>query len=137
MIGPSYWATGITVESFTSRGWGVKAEFYDHGFCDDDIAAGHMSTQGVIRTRHLTLDLTVAATVLKADVERLSIGWRDDPALFADVPEDKTGWPADWRQQVEVAAAAIGFEPVGTTDLSKIPFGIDKDGHTVYLAPRR
>jgi hypothetical protein len=135
MIGPTYWSTGIAITAADDRGWHIEASFYDNGFADDLVTQGRMSTEGVVRPRYVVPDLTAAVKILKRDVERLRIIFRE-PALYADTPEDKTGWPDDWRQQVEAAAAAIGFEPTGTTDLSKIPFGVDEHGRTVYLEPR-
>jgi hypothetical protein len=117
MIGQGYWATGITVDYVEDLGWGVSADFYDGGFADDNPAEGRVSTEGVLRSRYRVGDLTAAVKVLEADVERLGIPFRNSgggPALYAEFPEDKSGWPRDWVEQVEAAAAAVGFEPVGT-----------------------
>lgn len=128
-----YWATGIALRwrNDTCTGWAGTVEFFDDGWIgDDDADTGHVSTEGVLRTRYEVTDgptasgLATVIDVLLADAERLGITFHATPDATPhlwyvgdgetrDYPPP-TGWRAMLREQAE----RIAWATYGTADAS-------------------
>lgn len=140
MIGNGYWTTGITVKYGDAgggvRGWGATLNFYDDGFCDDDVAAGVVSTQGTLTTRYTlpamtdTDALTAAVDAVKADADRLGIRFGRDGSGGTVYMEQDGELPADrlpaaaWWVLVNAQAERLGWassytRPAGDAEVSR------------------
>lgn len=112
MIGPGYWATGITIEQYESDSrWYVRLEFFDDGWCEDG------STQGTLRCRYPNADLAAAIDSLKADAERLGITWGSrngavTPTIYypGDGGWADTYYPPNWREIADEQAKRLGWK---------------------------
>lgn len=124
MIGPGYWATGVTCKWTDSQvngpGWSAELKFYDSGVLDDDPDAGVVSTQGTLTTRyyvHGENGLTAALDVLIADAGRLGItlGQPGRPSLYVpgDGEAEDVELPPDWLSALRAAADRLGWETYG------------------------
>jgi hypothetical protein len=124
MIGNGFWATGITVKYGYSGGgkygWAAEVKFYDDGFCNDDVSAGKVSTQGELRTRYHVPDdddtaaLTAVIDAVKADAARLGIQLRGSVYMEQDgedLPAERL--PAgNWRALINAQSARLGWDPL-------------------------
>lgn len=126
MIGPSYWATGITchwtpeVGGGRGPGWGASLKFYDDGFANDFAEIGLIATEGTLDTRYfvpesaVTPSLAIALNVLIQDAKKLGVEFMPRggglPTLY--VEHDGAGnveLPSDWREVVGREAARLGW----------------------------
>lgn len=126
MIGPRWWATGVTCKwrptaTNGGPGWSGTLQFYDSGFCDDDTDAGQVSTEGELRSRYYVPDgtttdgLTAMLDVLIADAARLGIVFDHHgtaPYLYVegDGERDDVPLPDGWREMLAVQALRLGWE---------------------------
>ncbi|TYB71164.1 hypothetical protein FXF51_01640 [Nonomuraea sp. PA05] len=124
MIGPRYWATGITVSCDGRDGWGAQVDFYDDGHGDDDPGRGRISTEGTLRTRYFVgggdqVDsLTLAIDTVKADAEKMGIAWSDAATVYFTGDGGLPDWPAPegWRELVNNHAVRLGWQPAYRVD---------------------
>jgi hypothetical protein len=124
MIGTGWWSTGVTARWAYSGGgqygWAASLDYLDDGWCDDDPAAGRVSTQGRIGTRYAVKDitdcntLTVVLDVLIADAERLGIEWRS-PTLYYEADGENASYPPPerWDEALRAQAARLGWRTYG------------------------
>ncbi len=104
MIGKNYWSTGITIVYHEGVGWGAEAKFYDDGFCDEQ------SSEGTLKSRYLLKDCAAVVDIVKADIEKLGIEWKNQHVYFMD--EETPGLIAGWREIANEQAVRLGWEPV-------------------------
>lgn len=133
MIGTQYQAHGITLHYGYAgegrTGWQATVRFRDAGFCDDDACLHHVSTEGELHTRYFVAgggdqvtSATAAATVIKADAERLGIAFTDplddSPTVYLHpdnwIADDiERGHPEIQSAIARVAAALGGWNTTG------------------------
>jgi hypothetical protein len=103
MIGEGYWSTGIVIGLMDEQ-WNLRLEFFDDGWCDQK------ATEGTLKCRYLCDDLEASIDLLKADAERLGIGWRD-PTIYYRGDGESPDWPAppDWREILAKQCARLGW----------------------------
>jgi hypothetical protein len=125
MIGPNYWAVGITAKygyAGSGRyGWSAEVSYLDNGFCSDSTDERRISTEGTLRTRYYIVDgeresgLPVAVDAVKADAERLGITWAPSSApsvyMAGDGETPDIEYPDNWRDLVNAESARLGWEP--------------------------
>lgn len=125
MIGTQYQAHGITLHrgyAGGGHGWAATVRFRDAGFCNDDADLHHVSTEGELRTRYFVTSgdqvtsAIAAATVIRADAERLGIVFTDplgdSPAVYLHpdnwIADDIERGNPEIQAVIERVATALG-----------------------------
>jgi len=134
MIGERYWSTGIAVAYAYAgggdMGWAAQIDYNDNGFCNDDADAGVISTEGILRTRYSVRDgaekdaLTAVIDVIRADAERLGIGFPDavtGPFVYykGDGEDPEFPPPDGWREMLAAQAERIGWRVIYATSATE------------------
>lgn len=137
MIGNGFWSTGISVKFAYSGGgeygWAAEANFFDAGFCNDDVPAGRISTEGTLRTRYPVRDtnhvaaLAAAVDAVKVDAERMGVRWGVDGnggTVYMendgeDLPAESLP-PGDWREHVNAQARRLDWAEAYGDDVAEV-----------------